>query len=137
MQSPEQTISNPRKIGWKKALLGLLLVAAGTATLGWLNRKAIILYVASVTGKTEVAPHQAIAWDKGPETAELSAAKPHQTLSSFCWMISASMTYRPLAGASLVAACRLQTLTNWPLTVRSLHKPTPAREPAPRHARCC
>jgi uncharacterized sulfatase len=75
MQLSEPTSSNRPKIVWKKIFLGLLVLVLGTATLGWLNRESLILYVASVTGKNDVGPNQSIAWDQGPETAKLPAAE--------------------------------------------------------------
>ncbi len=54
MQSSEENIAGRRKISWKKIFLGLLILVIGTASLGWLNRESIILYVASKTGKTNV-----------------------------------------------------------------------------------
>ncbi|MEQ8557510.1 MAG: sulfatase [Henriciella sp.] len=62
---------------WKKIILGILILAVGAAMLAYLNRKSIILFIASNTGKQDVAAHRDIDWQQGPETAEVpSAVRP-------------------------------------------------------------
>ncbi|WP_300394546.1 sulfatase [Henriciella sp.] len=56
---------------WKKIILGILILAVSAAMLAYLNRKSIILFIASNTGKQDVAAHRDIDWRQGPETAEV------------------------------------------------------------------
>ena len=58
----------------KKLAIGLVVVLLAAGLGGVLNRKAIILYVATHSGRVEVAGPVEIAWDRGPETAEMVAA---------------------------------------------------------------
>ncbi|WP_439619275.1 sulfatase [Hyphomonas sp.] len=58
----------------KKLAIGLVVVLLAAGLGGFLNRKAIILYVATHSGRVEVAGPVEIAWDRGPETAEMVAA---------------------------------------------------------------
>ncbi len=51
---------------WKKLLLGLVTFALLTAGALYLNRKSVILYLATQTGKLDVAPNHAITWQTGP-----------------------------------------------------------------------
>ena len=53
----------------KKILIALLVVAVIGGGLAWLNRKAIILFVVSNTGKQTVGPNIPLAWREGPATA--------------------------------------------------------------------
>ncbi len=69
-----ETSERPKFSG-KKLLLGLLGLVFATAAIGWLSRESIILYVVSITGKTDVGPNQQIAWGQGPETATLPASE--------------------------------------------------------------
>ena len=59
---------------WKKLAIGLVVVLLGAGAIGFLNRKAVILYVATHSGRAEVAPNVPIEWDKGPDVATLPAA---------------------------------------------------------------
>jgi arylsulfatase A-like enzyme len=59
---------------WKKLVIGLVAVLLGAGVIGFLNRKAVILYVATHSGRTEVAPNVPIEWNKGPDVAALPAA---------------------------------------------------------------
>ena len=59
----------------KKLVLGILVVAIAGAALAWLNRKSLILFIASNTGKVEVASNRVINWQQGPKTADMPAFK--------------------------------------------------------------
>tara|TARA_R110000764_G_scaffold98049_2_gene182259 strand:+ start:15315 stop:16979 length:1665 start_codon:yes stop_codon:yes gene_type:complete len=59
---------------WKKWAIGLVVVLLAAGIAGVLNRKAIILYVATHSGRVDVAEHVSIDWDKGPEVAGTPAA---------------------------------------------------------------
>ena len=59
---------------WKKLVIGLVAVLLGAGVIGFLNRKAVVLYVATHSGRTEVAPNVPIVWNKGPDVAALPAA---------------------------------------------------------------
>jgi uncharacterized sulfatase len=58
----------------KKLAIGLIVVLLAAGVVGFLNRKAIILYVVTHSGRVAVADHVAIDWDKGPEVAEVPVA---------------------------------------------------------------
>tara|TARA_R110000787_G_scaffold187716_6_gene299603 strand:- start:16128 stop:17792 length:1665 start_codon:yes stop_codon:yes gene_type:complete len=60
---------------WKKLVLGALAIVVVAGGLAFLNKKAIILYVATHTGRTDVAPNRAIDWDQGPAVASETAAE--------------------------------------------------------------
>ncbi|KCZ58344.1 sulfatase [Hyphomonas chukchiensis] len=62
---------------WKKLVLGALAIVVVAGGAAFLNKKAIILYVATHTGRTDVAPNRAIDWDQGPTVAsETPAERP-------------------------------------------------------------
>ncbi len=50
----------------RNALLAILVLVLGAGVGLYLNRKAVILYLATATGKVEVGPHREIDWDQGP-----------------------------------------------------------------------
>jgi len=54
----------------KKILIGILLVIVIGGGVAWFNRQAIILYVVTNRGKTEVAPNRPVEWAAGPTEAE-------------------------------------------------------------------
>jgi uncharacterized sulfatase len=54
---------------WKTIIIGLLAVILAGAGLAWLNRTSVILFIATHTGKQDVAPNQPIAWQQGPTEA--------------------------------------------------------------------
>ncbi|MEH6693612.1 MAG: sulfatase-like hydrolase/transferase [Hyphomonas sp.] len=58
----------------KKLVLGALAIVVVAGGVAFLNKKAIILYVATLTGRTDVAPNRAIDWDQGPAAASETAA---------------------------------------------------------------
>tara|TARA_R110001606_G_scaffold79008_1_gene182441 strand:+ start:3010 stop:4674 length:1665 start_codon:yes stop_codon:yes gene_type:complete len=60
---------------WKKLVLGALAIVVVAGGVAFLNKKAIILYVATHTGRTDVAPNRAIDWDQGPAVASETAAE--------------------------------------------------------------
>lgn len=57
----------------KKWAIGLVVVLLAAGIGGFLNRKAIILNIATHSGRVDVADHVAIDWDKGPKDAEMAA----------------------------------------------------------------
>lgn len=59
----------------KKLVLGALAIVVVAGGLAFLNKKAIILYVATHTGRTDVAPNRAINWAQGPDVASETAAE--------------------------------------------------------------
>lgn len=59
----------------KKLVLGVLAIVMVAGGVAFLNKKAIILYVATHTGRTDVAPNRAIDWDQGPDMASETAAE--------------------------------------------------------------
>ena len=58
----------------KKLALGALCLIVVIGVTAFLNKKAIILHVATHTGRTDVAPNRAINWDQGPAVASETAA---------------------------------------------------------------
>ncbi len=58
----------------KKLVLGALAIIVMAGGAAFLNKKAIILYVATHTGRTDVATNRAIDWDQGPDVASETAA---------------------------------------------------------------
>jgi arylsulfatase A-like enzyme len=58
----------------KKIAIGLVVVLLATGIGGLLNRKAIILYVATHSGRVDVAGPVEIEWDRGPDVPETPAA---------------------------------------------------------------
>jgi arylsulfatase A-like enzyme len=59
----------------KKLALGALCLIVVIGLTAFLNKKAIILQVATHTGRTDVASNRAIAWDQGPAVASETAAE--------------------------------------------------------------
>jgi arylsulfatase A-like enzyme len=59
----------------KKLVLGALAIVMVAGGVAFLNKKAIILFVATQTGRTDVAPNRAIDWDQGPAVASETAAE--------------------------------------------------------------
>ncbi|MEM8694663.1 MAG: sulfatase [Pseudomonadota bacterium] len=55
----------------KKILVAILAVGVIGGGIAWFNRQAIILYIASNSGKVEVAENRPVTWAAGPETAEM------------------------------------------------------------------
>ena len=60
---------------WKTIAIGVLILLMAGAGLLYLNRKAVILYLASSTGKQEVAAHRDIDWVQGPDLAPQTPAE--------------------------------------------------------------
>lgn len=58
----------------KKILISLLVVVLVGGGLAWLNRKAIVLFIASHTDKRAVAPTHPVSWNEGPAEAALPLA---------------------------------------------------------------
>jgi uncharacterized sulfatase len=56
-----------------RVLLGVLAAVVLLAGVGWFNRKAIILYAVTSTGRMDVAENRPIEWMPGPASAQLSA----------------------------------------------------------------
>ncbi|MBI1188551.1 MAG: sulfatase-like hydrolase/transferase [Alphaproteobacteria bacterium] len=54
----------------RKILIGALALVIVAGAAAWFNRHAIILFMASNTGKFDVGPHQDITWDAGPVQAQ-------------------------------------------------------------------
>ena len=63
----------------KKILIGLLVLVVVGGGVGWLNRKAIVLYVVGNTGKQAVGPNIPVPWKDGPIVAASTpeARKPN------------------------------------------------------------
>jgi arylsulfatase A-like enzyme len=59
----------------RRWLLGVTVTVLLLAALAWLNRKPIILLVASQTGRVEVLPHQPVRWSPGPAEAAMPAGQ--------------------------------------------------------------
>ncbi len=57
---------------WKKILIGLLVVVLAGGGAAWLNRKAIVLFIAGSTGKQPVGPNIPVPWADGPVEAVAS-----------------------------------------------------------------
>lgn len=55
---------------WKRIAIGTLSLFVLLAGAAWLNRKAIILHLASSQGKVDVADTRPIEWEGGPESAD-------------------------------------------------------------------
>ncbi|RAN40306.1 sulfatase [Hyphomonas sp. GM-8P] len=51
----------------KKILIAIATLLVAIAGLAWFNKKTVILFLVSHTGRVDVAPKQEIAWDQGPE----------------------------------------------------------------------
>jgi arylsulfatase A-like enzyme len=51
----------------KKILIAITTILVAIAGLAWFNKKTVILFLVSHTGRVDVAPNQEIAWDQGPE----------------------------------------------------------------------
>ncbi|MHA7899897.1 MAG: sulfatase [Henriciella sp.] len=59
---------------WKKLIPGLLLVLIALGVLAWFNRAAILTQLVlnrAAANKIDVAPFQPVAWQAGPETAQV------------------------------------------------------------------
>ncbi|MCR9270053.1 MAG: sulfatase [Hyphomonadaceae bacterium] len=59
---------------WKKLIPGLLLVLIALGVLAWFNRAAILTQLVlnrAAANKIDVAPFQPVAWQAGPETAQI------------------------------------------------------------------
>jgi uncharacterized sulfatase len=63
----------------KKILIGLLVVVLVGGGVAWLNRKAIVLFIASHTDKRTVGPTIPVPWNNGPAeaSAPLAERKPN------------------------------------------------------------
>lgn len=59
---------------WKKILIGLLVVVLVGGGVAWLNRKAIVLFIASHTDKRDVGPNIPVPWQDGPAEASTAPA---------------------------------------------------------------
>jgi arylsulfatase A-like enzyme len=53
----------------KKILIAITTILVAIAGLAWFNKKTVILFLVSHTGRVNVAPNQEIAWDQGPRTS--------------------------------------------------------------------
>lgn len=64
---------------WKKILIGVLAVVMVGGGVAWLNRKAIVLFIAGNSGKLPVGPNIPVPWADGPAeaAAPLEARKPN------------------------------------------------------------
>ncbi|WP_084419772.1 sulfatase [Henriciella litoralis] len=64
---------------WKKIVFAVVIVLFAGLGLAWLNREAVILFIASHTGKQDVAENRQIDWQQGPteETSSPSARAPN------------------------------------------------------------
>ena len=60
---------------WKRILLGLIVVGLIGGGVAWLNRKAIVLFIASNTDKRPVGPNIPVPWTDGPAEAAAPAAE--------------------------------------------------------------
>lgn len=59
---------------WKKFLLGLFIAILAAGVLVWFNRASILSSIVlnrAKAGQYDVAPHQPVEWQSGPETATL------------------------------------------------------------------
>ncbi|MGF1456988.1 MAG: sulfatase [Alphaproteobacteria bacterium] len=54
---------------WKRVFVGVLFLILVGAGLAWLNRKAIVFFIVSNTGRLEVADNRPVTWDEGPAEA--------------------------------------------------------------------
>lgn len=54
----------------KKILIAILLIVVVGGGIAWFNRQAIILYIVTNRGKTDVAPNRPVEWAVGPVEAE-------------------------------------------------------------------
>ncbi|WP_084398663.1 sulfatase [Henriciella aquimarina] len=61
---------------WKTLLLGGLALILAGATLLWLNRTSVILFLAAHTGQQAVAPTRSVNWQHGPATPQTGADRP-------------------------------------------------------------
>ena len=59
----------------KKILIGLVALVVVVGGAAWLNKKSLILYLVTHTGKVDVAPNREIAWDQGPAEPDTSGAE--------------------------------------------------------------
>ena len=58
---------------WKKLLIGIAVVIVSVAVLAWFNRATILKQIVLDRAKAnhvEVAPHQPVTWQSGPDVAE-------------------------------------------------------------------
>ena len=64
---------------FKRILIGLLAVVLVGGGVAWLNRKAIVLFIASHSDKRDVGPNIPVPWKDGPTTASapLAERKPN------------------------------------------------------------
>lgn len=58
---------------WKKILLGVLVALLALGAAAYFNRKSVVLFLVSHSGKQDVAPHREIAWDQGPDAPDPDA----------------------------------------------------------------
>lgn len=56
---------------WKKIVLGVIIVVLAGVGLAWLNRETVILFIATHSGKQDVAENREIDWQQGPAEAAL------------------------------------------------------------------
>jgi uncharacterized sulfatase len=59
----------------KQILIGVLAAIVLLAGVGWLNRKAIILYAVTSTGRMDVAENRPVEWMQGPTAAQTPTAE--------------------------------------------------------------
>lgn len=59
----------------KRILLIILAIILGGGALAYVNRKEIILFLATRTERPEIAPYTPVAWQAGPETATEAPAE--------------------------------------------------------------
>lgn len=64
---------------WKRIAIGTLCLLVLLAGAAWLNRKAIILHIASSQGRVDVAETRQIEWNRGPDgpDADRSSGPPN------------------------------------------------------------
>jgi len=60
---------------WKRIAIGTFIAATFFGGLAWLNRKAIILHLATSQGRMDVSGNQVINWDRGPERDKSGRSK--------------------------------------------------------------
>ncbi|QLC24936.1 sulfatase [Parasphingopyxis algicola] len=58
-------------MSWRTILIVLLVVATIAGAFAYANRNEIILYLVAGMDKPDIAPNRPIAWESGPETAEV------------------------------------------------------------------
>ena len=59
----------------KKFVIGFVALVVVVGATAFFNRKAVILYLVTHTGRVDVAPNREIAWDKGPDQPSTPAGE--------------------------------------------------------------